>query len=641
MTLLRLRSLPWVLALVAVGFIGVFSYANGRSYLRGQAAVREALASREVLTETLPLLKDAETGGRGFLLTGDERFLEPYETARPQIQADLTTLDRLGEADPSQRGGVVRVALLVRLKLGLLNDLIVRKRHDKALGADAVPKLEEGKAIMDAIRGEIAQMLLRADARVEERERSMRAATLDLQLVLGAGLLGGVLLALAVIATARRDAQQARLAAEQLAHQTQLLESVLANIGDAVLVVDDARKVVLMNPAHARIVPYRPGATLATEWSEQVQTYLPDGKTPFPPELGPLTRALRGDPSDDVEMLIRVPNGEVRSYTVTTRPIASDGNTIAAVAVFRDTTEMKRAAKDLLENEQRYRILSEASFEGVAITREGRIQDSNANFARWLGYEPSELVGMPAITLFPAEERDRVRALSVTNDVSYESRMMRRDGTVFPVEVHGRMASFRNETVRIAVVRDVTEKKEREAQLLEKTERLRGLSLRDELTGLHNRRGFVEAAEQKLKTAARNLEPCAIFFADMNGMKVINDQLGHEAGDQAIRAAAEVLKSAFRPVDVVARLGGDEFAILAGNCDESGVSAAYLRIENAVSALNSVSVSRFRLSISAGATVRGPHDPRDLASLIQAADANMYEAKRIRHERASLRVRSG
>ena len=81
---------------------------------------------------------------------------------------------------------------------------------------------------------------------------------------------------------------------------------------------------------------------------------------------------------------------------------------------------------------------------------------------------------------------------------------------------------------------------QREALLLEKSEQLRALSLRDELTGLHNRRGFMEVAEHQLKSAARAKECCAVFFADLNGMKVINDQLGHEMGDHAIRAAADV-----------------------------------------------------------------------------------------------------
>src|SRR5262249_2502820 len=163
--------------------------------------------------------------------------------------------------------------------------------------------------------------------------------------------------------------------------------------------------------------------------------------------------------------------------------------------------------------------------------------------------------------------------LAQEDEVAYESRMLRRDATTFPVEVRGRFTTVKDQRVRIAVFRDVTEKKLHEAQLVEKSEQLRALSLRDELTGLHNRRGFVEAAEQQLKAALRAGESCAVFFADLNGMKVINDQLGHDMGDSALCAAAEVLSAVFRASDVIARLGGDEFAVFAGECDELGVAA--------------------------------------------------------------------
>jgi diguanylate cyclase (GGDEF)-like protein len=212
--------------------------------------------------------------------------------------------------------------------------------------------------------------------------------------------------------------------------------------------------------------------------------------------------------------------------------------------------------------------------------------------------------------------------------------MRRRDGSKLAVEVRGRYATFRNETVRIAVIRDVTEKKAREAKLLEQSEQLRALALRDELTGLHNRRGFMEIAEHQLKAAMRNREPCAVFFADLNGMKAINDELGHEMGDQAIRATGSMLTEVFRSSDVVARLGGDEFIVFASECDEAGVAAAYVRIEQAVRALNAGATNGYQISISAGAAVFDPNEPKDLSSLMQAADANMYDAKRARSQRA-------
>ncbi|HEY4105016.1 MAG TPA: sensor domain-containing diguanylate cyclase, partial [Polyangiaceae bacterium] len=277
-----------------------------------------------------------------------------------------------------------------------------------------------------------------------------------------------------------------------------------------------------------------------------------------------------------------------------------------------------------------YRVLSDASFEGITITSDGMILDTNEQFASWLGYEAHELLGIPELELLAPEERARVLRLSKTPDVAYESVMTRRDGSTFPVEVRGRFVAFRGKSVRMATVRDITERKQREA-------RLQAESLRDELTGLYNRRGFMELAQKELEAANRVRSSSALFFADLNGMKQINDQLGHEMGDHAIRAAASVLSEIFRPSDVITRLGGDEFAVFVSGCDEEIASAICSAIEHAVERVNKELRARYRLSISVGFAVSAQRQ-LDLSSLMQEADTDMYRVKRGRHARGSLRI---
>jgi diguanylate cyclase (GGDEF)-like protein/PAS domain S-box-containing protein len=288
----------------------------------------------------------------------------------------------------------------------------------------------------------------------------------------------------------------------------------------------------------------------------------------------------------------------------------------------------------LLESEQRYRVLADASFEGVAITKAGIILDTNENFARWLGYEPRELSGRFGIELFSPEHRDRVMHATANAETAYEAEMLRRDGTTFPVEVRGRFLQFRDEKVRIAVVRDITEKKQREAEL-------QALSLRDALTGLYNRRGFLELAGHELKAAERKRQHCALFYIDLDGMKQINDQLGHALGDQALSSTAELLQRVFRASDLIARLGGDEFAIFAPDCDEAGVASSRGRLARAIEELNESRICPYRLSISTGAAVWNPERPINLTSLLEAADVSMYEQKRSVRQRNSARIRMG
>jgi diguanylate cyclase (GGDEF)-like protein len=228
-----------------------------------------------------------------------------------------------------------------------------------------------------------------------------------------------------------------------------------------------------------------------------------------------------------------------------------------------------------------------------------------------------------------------VREKSLQSDVLYEAHMLRSDGTRFPVEVRGRHTQFRGDTVRIAVVRDITDKRRRETELKSQAELLRTLSLRDELTNLYNRRGFQEHAQRQLLQAARTKRPASVFFMDLNGMKIINDTLGHEVGDRALGVTARVLMGVFRESDIVARLGGDEFAVFAPDCDVDGARSLRERLARHLDELNDASGEPFRLSISVGTAPFDPLHPAELDALLETADREMYERKRARTDSSS------
>jgi diguanylate cyclase (GGDEF)-like protein len=160
--------------------------------------------------------------------------------------------------------------------------------------------------------------------------------------------------------------------------------------------------------------------------------------------------------------------------------------------------------------------------------------------------------------------------------------------------------------------------------LRQANEQLRAESLTDTLTGLHNRRGFITLAEQAL-AQQREL---ALFFIDLNGLKTINDQLGHEIGDLALRDTARVLRETFREVDVVARLGGDEFVALVALERSDVPDLVTARLVSRVDAFNDHSLRDFALSLSIGSATYDPRAPRSLSALLAEADAAMYERKR-------------
>ncbi len=156
------------------------------------------------------------------------------------------------------------------------------------------------------------------------------------------------------------------------------------------------------------------------------------------------------------------------------------------------------------------------------------------------------------------------------------------------------------------------------------------LSATDELTRLHNRRGFLEHAAPPLERAARAGQSALLFFAGLNELKQINDGLGHGAGDEAIREVARLLRATFCEIDVLARLGGGEFVALRREGAPELVETLRGRLCSLLEARNAEPGHPFRLSVSLGAAIYDPRRPRPLEALIAEADAAMQEQKRLR-----------
>ncbi len=156
---------------------------------------------------------------------------------------------------------------------------------------------------------------------------------------------------------------------------------------------------------------------------------------------------------------------------------------------------------------------------------------------------------------------------------------------------------------------------------------LRELALVDELTGLHNRRGFHVLAEKRLQIARRTGLPDLLLFIDLDNMKRINDELGHEAGDEALRRAGGVLRAAFRTSDIIARLGGDEFVVLCPNTEPGAAATLLAGLEQHVGDANAGATVPWRLSLSVGTASFDPQRPVTLDELTREADAAMYAAK--------------
>ncbi|MEP6489360.1 diguanylate cyclase [Microcoleus vaginatus GB2-A3] len=199
---------------------------------------------------------------------------------------------------------------------------------------------------------------------------------------------------------------------------------------------------------------------------------------------------------------------------------------------------------------------------------------------------------------------------------------------------------FQDQEVLMRVKNQLLIQQQRQ-QLLEQNQRLeheiqerlraeaevRQLSVTDELTGLYNRRGFFLLANQQLRIARRTQTSYFILFADLDGLKKINDTLGHEMGDRVIVDAAQILKQTFREADIVARLGGDEFALFIPNFSGDSSTNFHGRLQENIDRFNQQS-ERAYISISLGVEFGDLNNEVLLEQLLAKADKLMYEHKR-------------
>jgi len=155
---------------------------------------------------------------------------------------------------------------------------------------------------------------------------------------------------------------------------------------------------------------------------------------------------------------------------------------------------------------------------------------------------------------------------------------------------------------------------------------LRTMSLRDDMTGLYNRHGFSLLAEQRLKDARRSGSTLTMIYADVDGLKSINDSFGYNGGDIALTLCAQALEGSFRESDIVARIGGDEFVVLA-DADTRKIATVARRLDEDLERRTAASGLQFPVSLTIGSAHSMPTSELSLDDLLQRADEFMYERK--------------
>lgn len=359
------------------------------------------------------------------------------------------------------------------------------------------------------------------------------------------------------------------------------------------------------------------------------------GTIEFGPPVG---RAAKADdpPPHLLKVLIEVPAGNLHLPT----PLFSPVLVIPVVFLLASLlwpwavsrTRQRKAEQALHENEETVMAVSRSLRDAVIVVDEAdRVKFWNPAAQVMFGYTRQEMMDQ-TVQILGTGEREKIKGsgtlgyyirslLNQNNDGLRRFTARHKDGSRFPVEVSVSTMYRDGRRFNVGILRDISQRVETERKLVE-------LATTDPLTGLLNRRRFMELAREELARSERYGHHVSLLMLDLDRFKSVNDTHGHQLGDQVLCCLAEVVQHGLRQVDVMGRIGGEEFAVLMPETDvlQAVVAAERLRLAVEASSLKlEEGELKFTVSIGVAQAVPGDHIP--LRTLFKQADDALYQAK--------------
>ena len=343
-----------------------------------------------------------------------------------------------------------------------------------------------------------------------------------------------------------------------------------------------------------------------------------------------------GRPNKSSEFRIRTIRGNLRMVLISSVAVEWEGAP-AVLMCGMDMTHQSEIEAQLRESEQNFRRLFDNMQDVYYRTNaQGVVEHVGPGVRRVLGYEPQEIEGRTAESYYPqSTDREALKvAIMEKGEVSdFPGQMVRRDGTVIDISIssHALYDHAGNFAGVEGIYRDVTQRKNLEREL-------QRLATTDMLTGMANRRAFLERAESVYEHSRIHGEPLTLLMLDLDHFKTINDRFGHLQGDRALVEFAQAVKSQLRASDAVGRLGGEEFGVLLPDTALAEGMEVATRIMNSIRALQLTDDTGHTYTITASLGMSAfRQSDRSLRDMLDRADQALYLAKhRGRNQVASL-----
>ncbi len=286
----------------------------------------------------------------------------------------------------------------------------------------------------------------------------------------------------------------------------------------------------------------------------------------------------------------------------------------------------QQTTRESAEDADRFRIIFDAAGDGILVAdlETGTFADVNRAGCALFGYKRDELIGRPVGALStgiaPYTQTEVMHRLERTRSGRpqiFEWHCKTKDGHLFWSEISLHRASFGGRRAAVAVVRDITERKRQQEELVQHAHL-------DMLTGLPNRWEFDRALQRDIARCERNSGPLCVAMADIDHFKIVNDTFGHQNGDAVLKQLAQLLRKGLRRSDFIARWGGEEFTILLPHTPLEAAEAVCNRLRETIAKHSPPEIGR-PVTLSFGVTAYAAPDSPD--EIVRRADRALYLSK--------------